>query len=110
MYATDTLGKHKCLIAVISTAPIAVLKYFGHGNLGDFFTIAKDAELGFTRENLFTAYQTGLATFKSDAIIVENFLHKGLFTHFCGLFCYLLHAAAKIGKIELALYHYRIGF
>jgi hypothetical protein len=76
----------------------------GHGHLGHFFTITKNAKFGFASEHLFSTDQAGLTAFEGDAIIVQYFLHKGFFTDFCGFLGYLLHATAKIGKFELALF------
>ena len=70
----------------------------------NFFAISKDAELRFSRKNFFPSDQTRLSTFKSDAVIIQHFFDKGLFADFRGFLSYLLHAAAKIGKFELAVF------
>ena len=63
-------GKHKSLVAVITAAPVAILKHLGHGNLGNFFTIAKNAKFGFTGEYFFAANKAGLTAFEGQSVIV----------------------------------------
>jgi hypothetical protein len=104
VHVADAFCEHEGLVAVVTASPIAMLENFGHGHLGHFFTVSKNAKFGFTSEHLFSTDQAGLTAFEGDAIIVQYFLHKGFFTDFCGFLGYLLHATAKIGKFELALF------
>jgi hypothetical protein len=44
--AKKPCSHHKGLVAVVARAPIAILKVFGHRNLGKLLTIAKYTKLG----------------------------------------------------------------
>ena len=63
-------GEHERLVAVVSTAPIARFKYFSHGNLGDFFTIAEDAKFCFTGKHFFSSDERGVATLIGDFVVL----------------------------------------
>src|SRR5688572_33124779 len=65
-------GKHKGLVAVISGTEIAGLEIFSHGQLGNFFAIAENTELGFAHKHFFAAGKAGLPAFAGNAVIVKN--------------------------------------
>src|SRR5690554_7794186 len=68
-------GGHACsqqkgLVAVVTRAPVALPELFGHGNLGHFFSISKNAEFGFPGEDfpacLHAHLPTGMCQLRSE--------------------------------------------
>src|SRR6266536_5936258 len=67
-------GQDEGLIAVIARAPVALAEGARPGELRHFLAVAKNAELRLAGEHLLAADQTGLATAKGDAVVLENAL------------------------------------
>jgi hypothetical protein len=69
----DAGSKGEGLVPVIAGAKVALAKGFGHGDLGQLFAVAEDAEFGFAAQHLAPANQARLAAFGAEPVIVQNF-------------------------------------
>jgi hypothetical protein len=67
-------GEHEGHVAVVAAAPVAVAELLGHGHLGQFLTVAEDAELGLACKHFLAAQQARLATLVYDAVVAEDLL------------------------------------
>ena len=80
-----TGSKHKGLVAVITRTPVALPERFGHCQLRYLFAVAEYAKFSFPGQHFPPAQNTGLATFKSNPIVVYNYLLKVIKTEFGGI-------------------------
>ena len=65
-------GQHQGLVAVVPCPEIPFAECFGHGHLGNFLAVAKDAEFGPAFHDFHAPQYAGVAAFDTQTVIADN--------------------------------------
>ena len=77
-------GEHEGLVAVITGADVARPEGAGHGQLGELFAVAEDAEFGFAGEHFLAADQAHMAAQPAEVVVVKDVVGLEVDRHVTG--------------------------